>query len=100
MIESEDIDCYEDASSEMIKEAKDAQRKKLWAIRFMSEVFQTLVDDQTIIDLSTPPMSSEIANKHEMREANVLDISEVIQRFDVSRVQSQCMRQCNCVIYI
>ncbi|XP_011250787.1 uncharacterized protein LOC105247989 isoform X1 [Camponotus floridanus] len=77
VIESEDIDCYEDASSEMVREAKDTQRRKLWAVTFTSEMFQTLVDDQTIVCLSTPPMSSQIANKHEMREANVLDISEL-----------------------
>lgn len=66
----------------MVREAKDAQRRKLWAVTFTSEVFQTLVDDQTIVCLSTPPMSSQIANKHEMREANVLGILEVIQRLD------------------
>lgn len=80
MIESEDVDCYEDASSEMVREEKDAQRRKLWAVTFTSEVFQTLVDDQTTVCLSTPPMSesSQMTNKCEMREASVLGISEVI----------------------
>ncbi|KAL6429300.1 hypothetical protein ACFW04_008186 [Cataglyphis niger] len=46
VIESEDINYYEDASSEMIKEGKDAQRRKLWAVTFTSEVFQTLLPQE------------------------------------------------------
>lgn len=56
MSESEDVDRYEDASSEtMIREAKDRQRRKLRAITFTSEVFQTLVDDQTTVYLGSTP---------------------------------------------
>lgn len=86
MFESEDVDCYEDASSEMVREAKEAQRRKLWAVTFTSEVFQTLIDDQTTVRLSTPPMfeSSQMANERETREASVLGISEVIQRCDLT----------------
>ncbi|XP_070150861.1 uncharacterized protein [Polyergus mexicanus] len=82
VIESEDVDCYEDASSEMVREAKDAQRRKLWTVTFTSEVFQTLVDDQMTVCLnSTHPMceSSQMTNKREMREASVLGISELPQ---------------------
>lgn len=56
--ESEGVDRYEDASCEMVKEAKDSQRRKLWAVTFTSEVFQTLVDDQTTVYLSSTPASS------------------------------------------
>jgi len=76
--ESEDVDRYEDASCEMVKEAKDAQRRKLWAVTFTSEVFQTLVDDHTTIRLSTPPESGQMANERETREASTLGVSEVI----------------------
>lgn len=63
MSESEDVDRYEDASSEMVREAKDSQRRKLWAVTFTSEVFQTLVDDQTTVCLgSTPPVSVKVSN--------------------------------------
>lgn len=55
MSESEDVDRYEDASCEMVREAKDSQRRKLWAVTFTSEVFQTLVDDQTTVYLSCTP---------------------------------------------
>lgn len=81
MSESEDsVDCYEDASCEMVREAKDVQRRKLWAVTFTSEVFQTLVDDHTTVRLSTPPMSEkgQTANKRETREASTLGVSEVI----------------------
>ncbi|XP_032682695.1 uncharacterized protein LOC116849547 isoform X1 [Odontomachus brunneus] len=53
--ESEGVDRYEDASCEMVREAKDSQRRKLWAVTFTSEVFQTLVDDQTTVYLSCTP---------------------------------------------
>lgn len=39
----------------MVREAKDSQRRKLWAVTFTSEVFQTLVDDQTTVYLSSTP---------------------------------------------
>ncbi|KYN15793.1 Poly(ADP-ribose) glycohydrolase [Trachymyrmex cornetzi] len=77
--ESEDVDCYEDASCEMVREAKDAQRRKLWAVTVTSEVFQTLVDDHTILCLSTPPMSEsgQMANERETREASTLGVSQL-----------------------
>ncbi|XP_029167846.1 uncharacterized protein LOC114938189 isoform X2 [Nylanderia fulva] len=79
VFESEDVDCYEDASSEMVRETKDAQRRKLWAVTFTSEVFQTLIDDQTTVRLSPPPMSesSQMANERETRKASVLGVSEL-----------------------
>lgn len=75
--ESEDVDRYEDASCEMVK---DAQRRKLWAVTFTSEVFQTLIDDHTTVRLSTPPMSEsgQMANERETHEASTLVVSEVI----------------------
>ena len=80
MSESEDVDCYEDASCEMVKETKDAQRRKLWVVTVTSEVFQTLVDDHTTVRLSTPPMSEsgQTANERETREASTLGVSQVI----------------------
>lgn len=80
MSESEDIDRYEDASCEIVREAKDAQRRKLWAVTFTSEVFQTLVDDHTTVRLSTLPAfeSGQTANERETREASTLGVSEVI----------------------
>ncbi|KYN32482.1 Poly(ADP-ribose) glycohydrolase [Trachymyrmex septentrionalis] len=77
--ESEDVDCYEDASCEMVREAKDAQRRKLWAVTVTSEVFQTLVDDHTTVRLSTPPMSEsgQTANEREIREASTLSVSQL-----------------------
>lgn len=80
MSESEDVDRYEDASSEMVSEAKDAQRRKLWAVTFTSEAFQTLIDDHTTVRLSTPPASEsgQTANERETREPSTFGISEVI----------------------
>ncbi|KYM89815.1 Poly(ADP-ribose) glycohydrolase [Atta colombica] len=77
--ESEDVDCYEDASCEMVKETKDAQRRKLWVVTVTSEVFQTLVDDHTTVRLSTPPMSEsgQTANERETREASTLGVSQL-----------------------
>lgn len=80
MSESEGVDRYEDASCEMVREAKDAQRRKLWAVTCTSEVFQTLVDDHTTVRLSTPPVSEsgQTANERETREARAFGVSEVI----------------------
>lgn len=80
MSESEDVDLYEDASSEMIRETKDAQRRKFLAVTFTSKVFQTLVDDQTIMPLSTPLVveSSRTANECKLREVSTLGVLEVI----------------------
>lgn len=80
MSEFEDVDRYEDASCEMEREARDAQRRKLWAVTFTSEVFQTLVDDHTTVRLSTSPVSEseQTANEREMREASTLGVSQVI----------------------
>lgn len=73
---SESEDRYEDASCEMVKEAKDAQRRKLWAVTFTSEVSQTLVDDHTTVRLSPPPAfeSGQTANERETREASVSEV--------------------------
>ncbi|KAL6255201.1 hypothetical protein P5V15_013539 [Pogonomyrmex californicus] len=77
--ESEDVDCYEDASCEMVREAKDVQRRKLWAVTLTSEVFQTLIDDHTTVRLSTPPMfeSEQTTSERETREASTLRVSEL-----------------------
>ncbi|KYQ50989.1 Poly(ADP-ribose) glycohydrolase [Trachymyrmex zeteki] len=77
--EFEDVDRYEDASCEMEREARDAQRRKLWAVTFTSEVFQTLVDDHTTVRLSTSPVSEseQTANEREMREASTLGVSQL-----------------------
>lgn len=77
MSEFEDIDRYEDASCEMVREAKDAQRRKLWTVTFTSEVFQTLVDDHTTVHLLASE-SGQTANERETCEASTLGISEVI----------------------
>lgn len=78
--ESEGVDRYEDALCEMVREARDAQRRKLWAVTFTSEAFQTLVDDHTTVRLSTPPASESgrTASERETREASALGASEVI----------------------
>lgn len=80
MSEFEGVNRYEDASCEMVREAKDAQRRKLWAVTFTSEVFQTLVDDHTTVRLSTSPASEsgQKANERETREASTFGVSEVI----------------------
>lgn len=54
--ESEDVEYYEDALSNrtISKEVKDIQRRKLRTVTFTSEVFQTLVDDETTVFLSNP----------------------------------------------
>ncbi|KZC05097.1 Poly(ADP-ribose) glycohydrolase [Dufourea novaeangliae] len=54
--ESADVEYYEDALSNhtISKEVKDIQRKKLRTVTFTSEVFQTLVDDETTVCLSNP----------------------------------------------
>lgn len=98
MSEPEEVDCYEDASNEMIRETKDYQRRKLWAVTFTSEILQTLVDDQTTVYLSTSPLSvkksnelSQMANTisldepRALREVNILGV-EVILDLIVPRV--------------
>ncbi|KOC70768.1 Poly(ADP-ribose) glycohydrolase [Habropoda laboriosa] len=52
--ESEGIEYYEDALNNrtVSKEVKDIQRRKLRTVTFTSEVFQTLVDDETTVYLS------------------------------------------------
>ncbi|XP_076685378.1 uncharacterized protein LOC143377687 isoform X2 [Andrena cerasifolii] len=54
--ESEGVEYYEDALSNraISKEVKDIQRRKLRTVTFTSEVFQTLVDDETTVCLSNP----------------------------------------------
>lgn len=54
--ESEDVEYYEDALSNhtISKEVKDIQRRKLRTVTFTSEVFQTLVHDETTVYLSNP----------------------------------------------
>ncbi|XP_076246440.1 uncharacterized protein LOC143186630 isoform X2 [Calliopsis andreniformis] len=54
--DSEDVEYYEDALSNrtISKEVKDIQRRKLRTVTFTSEVFQTLVDDETTVYLSNP----------------------------------------------
>ncbi|XP_043667791.1 uncharacterized protein LOC122628947 isoform X1 [Vespula pensylvanica] len=52
--ESEEIEYYEDALSDeatITKDTKDFQRRKLRAVAFTSEVYQTLVDDHTTVYL-------------------------------------------------
>ncbi|XP_015179358.1 PREDICTED: uncharacterized protein LOC107067927 isoform X1 [Polistes dominula] len=52
--ESEDIEYYEDALNDeatITKDTKDCQRRKLRAVAFTSEVYQTLVDDYTTVYL-------------------------------------------------
>ncbi|XP_076282609.1 uncharacterized protein LOC143210048 isoform X2 [Lasioglossum baleicum] len=72
--EPEDVEYYEDALSNrtMSKEVKDIQRKKLRAVTFTSEVFQTLVDDETTVYLSNPvslstsgPIKDKLAQEFE-----------------------------------
>ncbi|XP_076175326.1 uncharacterized protein LOC143150746 isoform X1 [Ptiloglossa arizonensis] len=54
--ESEGVEYYEDALNNhtISKEVKDIQRRKLRTVTFTSEVFQTLVDDETTVYLSNP----------------------------------------------
>ncbi|CAK9832118.1 Poly(ADP-ribose) glycohydrolase [Anthophora retusa] len=54
--ESEGVEYYEDAldNCTISKEVKDNQRGKLRTVTFTSEVFQTLVDDETTVYLSNP----------------------------------------------
>ncbi|XP_076228660.1 uncharacterized protein LOC116433644 isoform X3 [Nomia melanderi] len=54
--DSEDVEYYEDALSNHTtsREVKDIQRKKLRTVTFTSELFQTLVDDETTVYLSNP----------------------------------------------
>lgn len=78
MSEFEGVNRYEDVSCEMVREAKDAQRRKLWAVTFTSEVFQTLVDDHTTVRLSTSPESGQKANERETRKASTFGVPEVI----------------------
>lgn len=80
MSKYEDVDRYEDASCEIARETKDTQRRKLRAVTFTSEVFQTLVDDQTTLRLSAAPVSgsSRAANARKTRETNVLGVTEVM----------------------
>ncbi|XP_017765368.1 PREDICTED: uncharacterized protein LOC108554567 isoform X3 [Eufriesea mexicana] len=53
---SEGLEYHEDTLSNntVSKEIKDIQRKKLRTVTFTSEVFQTLVDDETTVYLSNP----------------------------------------------
>ncbi|KAK9299292.1 hypothetical protein QLX08_007647 [Tetragonisca angustula] len=66
---SEDVEHYEDALSNhtMLKEVKDIQRKKLRTVTFTSEVFQTLVDDETTVYLSNP---SSLSTSGSVKEIN------------------------------
>lgn len=67
---SEDVEYYEDALSNhtMSKEVKDIQRKKLRTVTFTSEVFQTLVDDETTVYLSNP--TSSLSTSGSVKEIN------------------------------
>lgn len=43
----------EDDSTTKIEENSSQRRKQLWAINFTSQVFQTLIDEETTISLPT-----------------------------------------------
>ncbi|KAK1126603.1 hypothetical protein K0M31_004232 [Melipona bicolor] len=73
---SEDVENYEDALSNhtMLKEVKDIQRKKLRTVTFTSEVFQTLVDDETTVYLSNP---SSLSTSGSVKEINATQSSNI-----------------------
>ncbi|XP_012340617.1 uncharacterized protein LOC100869905 isoform X2 [Apis florea] len=83
---SEDIEYYEDALNNytMSKEIKDIQRKKLRTITFTSEVFQTLVDDETTIYLSNPIslITSGPKGKNTTKSFNIKNDNRIIQQLE------------------
>lgn len=84
---SEDIEYYEDALNNhtMSKEIKDIQRKKLRTITFTSEVFQTLVDDETTIYLSNPVSlitSGPVKGKNTTKSFNIKNDNRIIQQLE------------------
>lgn len=76
----------------MVREAKDSQRRKLWAVTFTSEVFQTLVDDQTTVYLSSTP-SNLVDVSSRAAAAKCALGAEVILDLILDR---DCMRQRLC----
>ncbi|XP_006620482.1 uncharacterized protein LOC102672308 isoform X1 [Apis dorsata] len=83
---SEDIEYYEDALNNhtMSKEIKDIQRKKLRTITFTSEVFQTLVDDETTVYLSNPvslTTSGPVKGKNTTKSFNIKN-DKIIQQLE------------------
>ncbi|KAG6796010.1 hypothetical protein HZU73_08649 [Apis mellifera caucasica] len=83
---SEDIEYYEDALNNhiMSKEIKDIQRKKLRTITFTSEVFQTLVDDETTVYLSNPvslTTSGPVNEKNTTKSFNIKN-DKIIQQLE------------------
>ncbi|KOX67874.1 Poly(ADP-ribose) glycohydrolase [Melipona quadrifasciata] len=72
----EDVENYEDALSNhtMLKEVKDIQRKKLRTVTFTSEVFQTLVDDETTVYLSNP---SSLSTSGSVKAINATQSSNI-----------------------
>ncbi|XP_043787326.1 uncharacterized protein LOC122712071 isoform X2 [Apis laboriosa] len=83
---SEDIEYYEDALNNhtMSKEIKDIQRKKLRTITFTSEVFQTLVDDETTVYLSNPvslTTSGSVKGKNTTKSFNIKN-DKIIQQLE------------------
>ncbi|XP_016920625.1 uncharacterized protein LOC108003054 isoform X4 [Apis cerana] len=83
---SEDIEYYEDALNNhiMSKEIKDIQRKKLRTITFTSEVFQTLVDDETTLYLSNPvslTTSGPVKGKNTTESFNIKN-DKIIQQLE------------------
>ncbi|XP_026825932.1 uncharacterized protein LOC113562063 [Ooceraea biroi] len=106
VFKSEDTDHHENASNE-IRKAKDAEHRKLWVVTF-TKMLQTLVDDETTIHLSTPPVkasniieleSFERANKHKSYhalsgEVNTHSFEVIHDGFDrIMYYTLQCMRQ-------
>lgn len=85
---SEDVEYYEDALSNhtMSKEVKDIQRKKLRTVTFTSEVFQTLVDDETTVYLSNPVSLSTSGSVKGINTAQSFNIrnDKIAQQFESS----------------
>ncbi|XP_043521096.1 uncharacterized protein LOC122534487 isoform X3 [Frieseomelitta varia] len=83
---SEDVEHYEDALSNhtMLKEVKDIQRKKLRTVTFTSEVFQTLVDDETTVYLSNPSSLSTSGSVKEINATQSFNIrnDKIAQQFE------------------
>lgn len=73
---SQDVSHYEDTISNhtVSKDIKDVQRRKLRTVTFTSEVFQTLVDDETTVCLSNPLASSASGNVKGINAAQYFSI--------------------------
>lgn len=99
--DSEDVEYYEDALSNrtMSKEVKDIQRKKLRTVTFTSELFQTLVDDETTVYLSNPvslstsgPIKDNLTQEFESHAT--LNVSKLC----VTHIRKLLFRKCNACI--